>query len=125
VARHPDSLTPITHPDVLLQPSACALLHTLSATTPLFRPPHPQHISYILSPAHILYLIPTTPLTPPVQVLVQLGTLIQQQLVVRVSSEAVLEGMRLRCEAPQDTLKAAAEELKFDLDRYFEDVAGS
>ena len=67
----------------------------------------------------------TTPLTPPVQVLVQLGTLIQQQLVVRVSSEAVLEGMRLRCEAPQDTLKAAAEELKFDLDRYFEDVAGS
>ena len=55
----------------------------------------------------------------------QLGTLIQQQLVVRVSSEAVLEGMRLRCEAPQDTLKAAAEELKFDLDRYFEDVAGS
>ena len=68
------------------------------------------------------------PITHPyvlLQVLVQLGTLIQQQLVVRVSSEAVLEGMRLRCETPQDTLKTAAEELKFDLDRYFEDVAGA
>ena len=56
-----------------------------------------------------------------VEVLVQLGTLIQQQLVVRVSGESVLEGMRLRCDAPQDTLDAAAEELKFDLNRYFED----
>lgn len=83
------------------------------------------------TPHHTPHVSPLTPTTPhhtshaPVQVLVQLGTLIQQQLVVRVSSEAVLEGMRLRCEAPQDTLKAAAEELKFDLDRYFEDVAGA
>ena len=90
------TLTPTTHP------------HTphVSPLTPT--PPHPHHTPHA-----------------PLQVLVQLGTLIQQQLVVRVSSEAVLEGMRLRCEAPQDTLRAAAEELKFDLDRYFEDVAGS
>ena len=80
------------------------------------------HNAYGLMPLHIAAVHGHT---ETVQVLVQLGTLIQQQLVVRVSSEAVLEGMRLRCEAPQDTLKAAAEELKFDLDRYFEDVAGS
>jgi len=56
-----------------------------------------------------------------VEVLVQLGTLIQQGLVARVSSEAVLEGMRLRCEAPADTMQLAAEEVKFDLKRFFED----
>ena len=39
----------------------------------------------------------------------------------QVSAESVLEGMRLRCEAPQDTLHAASEQLKFDLARYFED----
>ena len=52
----------------------------------------------------------------------QLGTLIQQGLVARVSNEAVLEGMRLRCEAPADTLQLAAEEVKFDLKRFFEDI---
>ena len=86
--------------------------------------PRPFTLERLLTTyAHIQ---PETELAPlRVEVLVQLGTLIQQQLVVRVSSEAVLEGLRLRCEAPQDTLKAAAEELKFDLDRYFEDVAGA
>ena len=129
VRRWRGTLTP--SPPSRTPTSSCNPLHVRCCT--LSAPPHlslgpltpSTYLISFLSPAHILYPIPTTPLTPPVQVLVQLGTLIQQQLVVRVSSEAVLEGMRLRCEAPQDTLKAAAEELKFDLDRYFEDVAGS
>ena len=55
------------------------------------------------------------------EVLVQLGTLIQQQLVVRVSSESVLEGMRLRCEAPKEVVQGVAAIVNFDLRQYEEE----
>ena len=94
--------------------------HRLVPPLPAHPPPCPPSPSPPLTALQIQNETELMPLR--VEVLVQLGTLIQQGLVARVSSEAVLEGMRLRCEAPADTLQLAADEVKFDLKRFFDDV---
>ena len=55
------------------------------------------------------------------ELLVQVASLVDLRLFSRASKDSVLDGMRLRCEAPKELVRSVAAGLNFDLRQYEEE----